>query len=147
MKQRVRSCCEDHRIKWKHEYGRRLFEAGQYDEAIPVLQEARMEPKSRHLCSLYIGSCFFAKGFYDQAADTFRDALSTYEIPEDDLGKKLNFWLARSLEEDGHVEDALKLYGQIIQWDYNYRKGDVRKRYEGLQDKDNDKETDPDAGD
>jgi hypothetical protein len=26
----------------------------------------------------------------------------------------------------------LKIYGQLIQWDYNYRKGDVRKRIDDL---------------
>ena len=119
-------------LKWKNEYGKRLFRTGQYDEAIPVLQEARNEPKTRHLCSLYIGRCFFAKGFYSQAADTFRGALSTYELPEDDLGKKLNYWLGRSLEAEEQTDDALKIYGQLIQWDYNYRKGEVRDRIEKL---------------
>ena len=28
--------------------------------------------------------------------------------------------------------DALKTYGQLIQWDYKYRKGDVRKRIDEL---------------
>jgi hypothetical protein len=29
----------------------------------------------------------------------------------------------------------LKIYGQLIQWDYNYRKGDVRKRIDALRGK------------
>ncbi len=119
-------------LSYRFEYGRRLFEAGRFDDAIPVLQEARNEPKNRFRCSLYIGRCFYEKGFHKQAANVFREAIGTYEIPNDDLGKRLHYWLGRSLEADGNIPEALKIYGQLIEWDYNYRKGDVRKRIEGL---------------
>lgn len=119
-------------LGFRFEYGRRLFEAQRYDEAIPVLQEARNEPKNRFRCSLYIGRCFFEKGFHKQAANVFRDAINAYEIPDDELGKELHYWLGRALEADGNTAEALKTYGQLIEWDYNYRKGDVRKRIEEL---------------
>ncbi|HPD28526.1 MAG TPA: tetratricopeptide repeat protein [Phycisphaerae bacterium] len=122
-------------LNYRFEYGRRLFEAGRYDDAIPVLQEARNEPKNRFRCSLYIGRCFFEKGFYKQAANVFREAIASYEIPNDDLGKRLHYWLGRALEADGNAPEALKIYGQLIEWDYNYRKGDVRKRIENLHSK------------
>ncbi len=131
FKERVEQYPTDLTIRF--EYGRRLFETQQYDQAIPVLQEARNEPKSRFRCSLYIGRCFFEKGFHKQAANVFRDAIGAYEIPDDDLGKELHYWLGRSLEADGNIPEALKIYGQLIEWDYNYRKGDVRKRIEDLQ--------------
>jgi tetratricopeptide (TPR) repeat protein len=131
FKDRVEQYPTDLRIRFQ--YGLRLFKAHRYDEAIPILQEARNEPKTRFLCNLHIGRCFFEKGFHSQAADIFREAIAVYEIPDDDTGKQLHYWLGRSLEAQGNVPEALKIYGQLIQWDYNYRKGDVRRRIEDLQ--------------
>lgn len=119
-------------LRIKYELGVRLFQARLYDDAIPLLQEARSEPKMRFHCMLYIGRCFFEKGFNGQATDVLREAIGSYEIPDDKLGKELHYWMGRSLEADGVVEDALKTYGQLIQWEYNYRKGEVRERYEDL---------------
>lgn len=129
-RERIREYPTD--LRMRHQYGIRLFKAGRYDDAIPVLQEARADPKNRFDCSLHVGRCFYEKGYYAQAIDTFRDALAGYEIPDDKLGKELHYWLGRACEADGRIEDALKVYGQLIQWDYNYRNGDVRKRIDDL---------------
>ena len=51
---------------------------------------------------------------------------------EDELGKQLHYRLGRAYEADGRTADALKIYGQLIQWDYNYRNGEVRKRLDAL---------------
>lgn len=136
FRDRVKQYPTDMRIRF--EYGRRLFDARRYDDAIPILQEARNEPKTRHHCILYIGRCFFQKGFFAQAANVFREAIDSYEMPDDRLGKELHFWWGRSFEEDGRVEEALKVYGQLIEWDYNYRQGDVRKRLERLKNREQD---------
>jgi TolA-binding protein len=130
FKDRIKNYPTD--MRYRFEYGRRLFEDGQFDEAIPFLQEARADRKVRFQCSLYVGRCFHRKNYFTQAIDTFREAISGYESPEDDLGKELHYWLGRSYEADKRTDDALKIYGQLIQWDYNYRKGDVRKRIDGL---------------
>ncbi len=122
-------------MRMRYEFGRRLFQAKHYDEAIPVLQEARSDPKTRQHCSLYIGQCFFKKGYYIQAEETFQDAIEHHEVLEDELGKQLHYWLGRAFEEDNKPQEALKIYGQLIQWDYNYAKGDVRKRIDALRNK------------
>ncbi|MEP0841851.1 MAG: hypothetical protein HRF43_03975 [Phycisphaerae bacterium] len=127
-KSRIRHYPTDMSLRFK--YGELLFEAGQYDEAIPVLQEARNDPKSRIPCSLYIARCFYEKGYHSQAIDTLKEAIANYETPDDATGKKLHYWLARAYEADGQDLDALKTYGQLIQWDYNYE--DVRKRIDDL---------------
>ena len=44
----------------------------------------------------------------------------------------MHYRLGRAFEADGRVDDALKTYGQLIQWDYNYRNGEVRKRLDAL---------------
>jgi len=130
FKDRARHYPTDLRIRFQ--YGTRLFKVGRFDDAIPVLQEARSDPKTRNQCSLYVGRCFFEKNYAAQAIDTFREALDGYETPDDELGKDLHYWLGRSYESDGKLDEALKIYGQLIQWDYNYRKGDVRKRVDRL---------------
>lgn len=127
FKSRARHYPTDMRL---YKYGELLFRARQYDEAIPVLQEARNDPKSRFQCSLYIARCFYEKGYHSQAIDTFKEAIGNLEIPDDATGKELNYWMARAYEADGQKPDALKTYGQLIQWDYNYR--DVRERIDDL---------------
>lgn len=121
-------------LRLRYEYGKRLFETGHFDEAIPYLQEARADRKVRTQCSLTIGRCFYEKNYHSQAIDTFKDAIAGHEIRDDDLGKELHYWLGRAHEAAKQTEDALKIYGQLIQWDYNYRKGDVRKRIDDLRD-------------
>lgn len=119
-------------MRLRYEYGRRLYEARRFDDAIPILQEARSDPKTRHHCSLFIGLCFYRKNYFSPAINTFREAINNYEMPDDDLGKQLHYWLGRSYEGNGDIADALKTYGQIIEWDYNYRAGEVRQRIDEL---------------
>lgn len=117
-------------LRIRFEYGVRLFKAGQYDEAIPFLQRARTDPKNHDACGLYLGRCFFKKGFFDQAAQTLRATVEEREIHDDAIGRELMYWLGRSLESASAIDDARKVYGQLLQIDYNYR--DVRDRLEGL---------------
>ncbi len=116
----------------RFQYGVRLFQARRFDDAIPVLQEARSEPKNRVRCALYIGRSFFEKGYHSQAIDTYKDALESYETPDDELGKDLHYRLGRAYEEGGQFEEALKVYGLLLKWDYNYRNGEIRKRINDL---------------
>ncbi|MFQ6048155.1 MAG: hypothetical protein ACE5K7_02195 [Phycisphaerae bacterium] len=114
----------------RFEYGLRLFQAGLFDQAIPVLQAGRFDPRHRIPCQLYLGRCFFAKGYYRQAIDVLRQAIGEHEVAGDALAKELHYWLGRSYEENGDAEQALDVYGKIIQWDYNYQ--DVRERMDRL---------------
>jgi hypothetical protein len=120
-------------LKIKYQYGERLFVAEQFDEAIPILQEAKADPKVRLRCALLIGRCFLEKEYLAPAIDTFREAIESHEIKGDELSKELNYWLGRSLEADERPDEAVKVYGQLIQWDFNYR--DVRARMDALRKK------------
>jgi len=133
-KERIAQYPTDMRLRYQ--FGLRLFKAGRYDDAIPVLQEARSDPKTRVQCNLYIGRCFFEKGYHAQAIETFTEALRAHETPDDDLGKNVLYRLGLAYEADGQTEEALKSYGQLIQWDYNYRNGEVRKRLDALKTRD-----------
>lgn len=120
-------------LRMRFEYGKRLFKAHNYDEAIPVFQEARNDPKSRAQCSFYIGRCFYERGYHDQAIDVLTEAISNHEIEGDAVSRDLHYWLGRSYEAAERKEDALKVYGQLLRWDYNYK--DVRARMDNLRGK------------
>ncbi|MCP4249979.1 MAG: hypothetical protein GY778_23305 [bacterium] len=125
---RIKQYPTDQRIRY--EYGRRLFSARKVDEAIPMFQAARADGKNRSNCDLYLGRCFYAKGYLRQATDTLARAIEAHEIDDDDQGKALRYWLGRAQEADGAAEKATDTYGQLLQIDYNYR--DVRDRMDKL---------------
>jgi tetratricopeptide (TPR) repeat protein len=128
FKERVENYPTDNRLKF--EYARRLFTGRKYDEAIPVFQAARNDPKNQVICNVFIGRSFFEKKYYPQATDIFRETIEGYEIEGDERSKEMHYWLGRSLEAAGQGAEAGKVYGQLIQWDYNYR--DVRSRLDAL---------------
>jgi len=128
FRERVGQYPTDTRLKF--ELGKRLFQARAYDDAVPVLQQARSDPKNRTACQLLIAQCFFHKGYHEQAVDLLKEAIEQYEAAGDETSKELHYWLGRAYEASGQIEPAVKTYGQIIQWDYNYK--DVRQRLENL---------------
>lgn len=128
FKERVEKYPTDLRARF--DYGVRLFRAGMYDEAIPALQHARNEPKNRASCGLYLGRCFHRKKMHSQAITTFRETMENLEVLDDDVGKELLYRLGVACEEAKQIQAAREAYGQILQFDYNYR--DVRARLEGL---------------
>ncbi|MBN1489686.1 MAG: tetratricopeptide repeat protein [Phycisphaerae bacterium] len=131
FRERVQEYPTDLRIRF--EYGKRLFKARNFDEAIPVFQEARSDPKNRTLCSYYIGRCFFEKGYFDQAFGVLSEALERYELQGDATSKDLSYWLGRTHESAGQTDEAMKVYGRLLEWDYNFK--DVRARMDNLRKK------------
>ena len=129
FRERVEKYTTDLRLKYK--LGMALFEAGQYDESIPMLQVAQQEPRSRVYCQLLLGRSFFEKENPAQAIEILREALDRYE-GTDDTSKKLLYWLGRAYEAAGNVEEAKGAYGKLLRQDYNYLEGDARKRSEAL---------------
>ena len=92
------------------------------------------------LCKLHLSpltnsqdllTCFLEKGLHAQAITSLNQAIEEHELIGDDLGKSLYYLLGRACEAAGKKEDAIKAYGQVIQWDYNYK--DVRGRLEDLE--------------
>jgi tetratricopeptide (TPR) repeat protein len=119
-------------LRIKYEYGVRLFNAQKFDEAIPLFQAARADPKSKVRCTLYIGRAFFQKKLYSQAIPILREGEEACEVPDTEVAKEMTYWLARALEAGGEREQAQKTYGRLLQVDYNYR--DVRNRIERFAD-------------
>lgn len=127
--ERIKNYPTDLRLKF--ELGIRQFNAGRFDDAIPMLQSARSDAKNRAACGMYLGRCFFRKNYQEQAISAFQDAITTHGQSDDDLGKNIHYWLGRAQEAGGDLAAAKKTYGDILQADYNFR--DVRARLDGMQ--------------
>ncbi len=114
----------------KFELAARLFQARRFDDAIPLFQQSQLDGRLRGESRLFIGRCFYEKNFGDQAVRVLRQATEELDAETGKLPLELNYWLARSLEKTGQVAEARKVYGHLIQIDYNYR--DARQRLERL---------------
>ena len=94
------------------------------------MQAARVDPRNRAACGLFLGRCFYKKGYHSQAISTLEQTIGEHQIADDQTAKDLLYFLGRSQEASGTAEDARKTFGKILQVDYNYR--DVRARLDGL---------------
>lgn len=116
--------------RYKFESAKRMFELGRHEEAIPLLQQSQNDAKFRDDSRLLLGRSFLRAEFVDEAADTLRNLIDGYRGEGDDKSKEMYYWYGRSLEQKGDIEDALKAYSQIAQWDFGYR--DVQNRIKEL---------------
>ena len=117
--------------RYKFAVGRRLFELGQFDEAIPMFQQVRMDPKYRVEAGALLGRAFLDAGFVDESVDTMRGITEEYQVRGDDKSKEIFYWYARILEAlSSDIPTALKSFSQVAQWDFNYR--DVQARIKKL---------------
>ena len=114
----------------KFEYAARLVRAEQYNEAIPLFQEAQKDPRRRIAAMNQTGYCFFVKGWLADAIDVFTAAIDSYKLKDDATGKELRYNLARAYEQQGDAEKALELYRKIAQLDFAYK--DVSQRVDKL---------------
>lgn len=130
-----RSCVQNYPtdLSSKYEYGLRLLHNKQYDDAIPLFQDAKKDPRYRIAAMDKAGLCFFLKGWYPDAIEVFTKALVVHELKDDGIAKELQYNLARTYEESGDAEKALELYRKIAQFDFGYK--DVHMRIDNLRNK------------
>jgi len=114
----------------KFEYGCRLVEDKQYDQAIPLLQQAQRDPRRKLAAMSKVGFCFAEKGWLDDAIDVYTKAINSYEIKEDAVAKELRYNLGNAYEQQGDTDKALEVYRRIAQVDFAYK--DVSRRVEKL---------------
>ena len=129
FRERVEKYPTDLRLKFR--LGRALFQAAEYDEAIPVLQAAQGDPRSRFQCQFLMGRAFYEKESYAQAAEVLKEVVDTYELT-DDLSRDALYWFGRSREANSQIEEAKAAYGKLLRQDYNYADGDARARLDNL---------------
>lgn len=117
-------------LSLKSEIAKRLFMLGQFEEAIPMLQQARQDPKGRTEATIYLGRAFYEAGFTDEAIDTLKVMIDEYQLRGDNLSKEMYYWYGRALEKKGDNDASIKALSQVAQWDFNYR--DVQTRIKRL---------------
>ena len=114
----------------RYNLGARLFALGRFDEAIPVFQNSRNDPKFKVPSTVALGQAFLEAGFVDEAVDTLKDLIEHYEIKNDTKYIEMMYWYGRALEKKGDAQPALKAYSGVAQANFNYR--DVQARIKRL---------------
>ncbi|HEV2293791.1 MAG TPA: hypothetical protein VGR35_08035 [Tepidisphaeraceae bacterium] len=115
-------------MSYKFHAAQRLFQLNRFDEAIPVFQQARQDPKFRGDAAIYLGRAFLESGFVDEAIDTLHDMIESYELKGDAKSKEMYYWYGRALELKADLPAALKAYSQVFQWESSFRDVQVRIR-------------------
>jgi uncharacterized protein HemY len=116
--------------RFRFEMAQRLFALGRHDEAIPVFQHVRNDPKFRVEATSFLGRSFLENKFVEEAVETLKASIDEYQLKGDEKSKEMYYWYARALEEQPDIPAALKAYSQVAQWDFNYR--DVQSRIKRL---------------
>jgi len=137
----------------KFDLGSRLFDmarlkqnagdatgGGLFEQVIPLLQEAKIDPRARSQASNFLGQSFMAIGWNDEAIDTFRAAIAGHEDGNNERGMELRYGLmlalkAKAFAESGGAalaacEEAEKLASTIAIQQFNYK--DIREQRESL---------------
>lgn len=129
-----RERCENYPtdLRLRAKLGATLFRAKRYDEAIPVLQQAQNDPKSRYRAALLMARCFFEQDSPTQAREVIREVIDTYDVPGDETHKEMTYWLARAYEAEDNKPEAIVNYGKLLRADYGYMDGDAKRRHDAL---------------
>lgn len=121
----------------KFELGKRLFEAGRFEDSIPMFQESQNEAKNRAASMAYLARAFQSIGFLDGAVQTYRHALEAHKTPDDETGMDLRYGLMTALKAHAEAERSLpeaeeadKLASAIAIRQFNFR--DIRAQREQL---------------
>lgn len=111
----------------RYEYGKALFDAGEYSDAIPQLQQAKRNPHIQSKVLLLLGRTFKAKGMLDMGVKQLNSALEDLVAMSADK-KEILYEKGLLHEEMGDKENALSCFKEIYEVDYGYL--DVAKRVE-----------------
>jgi len=117
-------------MRWRFEMGRRMFSLSNFLGAIPVLQQARNDPKYRVDAGILLGLAFFNANYLDESDDTLAGLIRDYQLKGDDRSKEMYYWRGRVLEAKAMKPEALSHYSQVAQWDFNFK--DVQSRMRKL---------------
>jgi len=111
----------------RYELGLALYNAENYSDAIPHLQQATRNPHIRTRVLLLLGKTFRSKQMYDLAIKQLSDALADLH-GMDNTKKEVLYEKGLVHLDMGDKESALDSFKQIYEVDYGYR--DVAKRVE-----------------
>jgi tetratricopeptide (TPR) repeat protein len=114
----------------RFDVAKRLFILQRWDEAIPVLQQVRNDPKHRTDAGILLGRAFLDAGYVDEAVDTLADVINGYQLKGDPKSIDMYYWYGRALESRNDSAGAIKSFSQVAQWNFNFR--DVQARIKRL---------------
>lgn len=121
----------------KFELAQRYYKVGKHEEAIPLLQEAKQDVKTRARVLFFLGLAFQKIGYTDEAIDTIRQARQSLIAGDESAEMELSYGLmeallARAQEQStlGDAEEAGKLQSAIAIQNINYR--DVKAKREEI---------------
>jgi len=117
----------------RFQYGRRLFQAKRYDEAISALQQAKADPKVRAASTSLLGQAYMKQGWFDEAIETLEQGVEQHQIADDQLGMDLRYHLMDAYEKKARQERSLeaaqkaqRIASQLLQTNIKYR--DIKDR-------------------
>lgn len=117
---------------YRYNVATRLYLLKKYDQAIPVLQQVRQDPKYRTEASIYLARAFLEAGYADEAVDTLAVVVNEYVHKGNATSIEMTYWYARALEQKGEADAAIKQLSQVAQWSFNYK--DTQERIKRLRD-------------
>ncbi len=115
---------------YKYEVALRLLSLRRFDEAIPVLQQLRVDPKYKFDAGFRLGQSFLESGYVDEAVDTLAGVTNDYPGKGDSKHTDMLYVYGRALEQKGEKQAALKAMSGVAQANFNYR--DVQARIKKL---------------
>ncbi len=113
--------------QYRFDYATVLFQAEQYREAIPELQQAKSNPHIRNKALLMLGKCFGALNMSDLAINAMQEAVKEISIFNNEK-KDLLYSLGIIYQKVGKMDEYLNCMKEIYNNDYGYL--DVAKRVE-----------------
>ena len=91
----------------RFELGRRLYELGEFDDAIAALQEAQGDARHRSRAQHLIGQCFLRQEWFEEAVESLRGAVEAYEFKDDDTHLSMRYDLMAALEAHARENEDL----------------------------------------
>ncbi|MDO9542551.1 MAG: tetratricopeptide repeat protein, partial [Kiritimatiellia bacterium] len=105
----------------RFEFGKLLYENGQYKDAVQQFQLGQRNPKFHTQSLYYLGMCFMQKTQFDLAKEQFERAVEGL-TEMNDLKKEIYYQLGSLLEKAGDFEQAAnRYYKEIYQTDIGFR--------------------------
>lgn len=132
-----RNCADNYPtdMRFKYEHGRCLIKTKQFDQAIPLFQDSRNDPRLKTASIDKIGLCFLLKGWYEDAIDIFNEALKECHAQDNAIAKDIRYNLARAYEASNQTAKAIEFYRKLAQTDFSYK--DVSQRLDKLRNQGN----------
>lgn len=124
-------------MKWRYEVAKRLFELGDADGSIPLLQECASDAKLRVETLHMLAQAFLKIDYIDESIHASREAIDTHKLTTDERGMALNYTLMIALQAKAERErdlpaivEADKIASAIGLQQFSYR--DIRQRREAI---------------